>query len=84
MKYVSIVLGIISFLFMLIGLIPCFGWLNWILTIPIALIGLGIAYWLYQQNEVNKQDSSIKIGLYLNACALIVGIIKLFLGGGFF
>ena len=84
MKYISIVLGIIAVLFMLVGLIPCLGWLNWILTLPTAIVGFLIAYWLRSQSEENRNDSMIKTGMMLNVCALIIGVIKLIVGGGFF
>lgn len=82
MKYVSIVFGILAFLFMLVGLIPCLGWSNWILTLPFSVIGLIMAGFLYQQSDEAKQDNSVKIGLFLNGCAFVVGVIRLFVGGG--
>lgn len=83
MKFIPIVLGILALLFMIPGLIPCLGWLNYF-NIPLAVLGFGIAYFLRSQSEENKQDSTLKIGLYLNLCAGIVGIIRLYLGSGFF
>lgn len=84
MKYVSIVFGILAFIFMLVGLIPCLGWSNWIFTLPLSVMGLIIAFFLYQRSDAEKQDNSVKIGLFLNGCAFIVGVIRLLLGGGFF
>lgn len=81
MKYISIVLGILGFIFMFPGLIPCLGWLNWI-NLFFSSIGLIIALYLYQSNEVNRQDNNVKIALYLNGCAFVVGGIRLFLGSG--
>lgn len=72
MKTVSLILGIICLLAMLLAFIPLFGWLNWI-VVPIAVVGLIIS-------SVFNAESGKKIC----AIVIIVGIIRLAMGGGLF
>jgi hypothetical protein len=39
MGYIGVLIGVVSFFFMVIGLIPFLGWLNWFVA-PFAFIGL--------------------------------------------
>lgn len=71
LNIVSILIGLVALLFAIPGLIPLFGWINW-MVIPIALLGAGIG-----------ALSSHNAGRNLNILVLIVGAARLFLGGGF-
>ena len=53
-----------------IAVLPLLGWLNW-LIIPLALIGAGVGV-------VSKSNS----GRNLNLFVIVVGIVRLMLGGG--
>jgi hypothetical protein len=55
---------------MLLGFIPLLGWFNW-LNIPFAIIGLIIS-------AIGKSNE----GMVLCGIAVLVGIIRLVLGGG--
>lgn len=70
MNAVSKIIGTIAFIVMLVGLIPLFGMLNWI-VIPLALLGL--FFGIFSKNTG---------GLMLNGIVLIVSALRLMVGGG--
>lgn len=72
MKTVSLLLGIICLLAMLVAFIPLLGWLNWI-VVPMAVVGLIIS-------SVSNAESGKKICTIV----VIVGVIRLAMGGGMF
>ncbi|KAB1156322.1 hypothetical protein [Flavobacterium luteum] len=72
MKTVSLLLGIICLLAMLVAFIPLLGWLNWI-VVPMAVVGLIIS-------SVSNAESGKKICTIV----VIVGVIRLAIGGGMF
>lgn len=72
MKTIGLVLGIISILGMLAGFFPFLGWFNWV-NIPFAIVSL-IFCVIFKAKD----------GKMLSMIAIIVGIIRLFLGGGIF
>jgi len=81
MKIVSIVFGILGFLFLLPGLIPCFGSLNYI-NLFFSIPGLIIALYYYINADPASRDSNTKIAMFLNLVAVAVGIVRLTMGGG--
>lgn len=83
MAILSLILGILSLFFMIPGLIPCLGWLNYF-NLPFSGLGLLIALYLYTRSEENAKDSTVKIALYLNVASFVIGVIRLVLGAGFF
>jgi hypothetical protein len=40
MRILSLIFGILAALGLLLGLLPFFGWLNWIFVLPPAILGL--------------------------------------------
>lgn len=68
----SLVIGVITLPVMLIALIPLLGWLNY-LVIPMAVIGLVLGV---------LSDSNT--GRNLNIVVLIIGAVRLSLGGFIF
>ena len=68
---VSIIIGVVALLFAVVAFLPLLGWANW-LIIPLAVIGAGIG-----------AVSSSNTGRNLNLFVIVVGIIRLMLGGGF-
>lgn len=72
LNIVSILIGLVALVFAIPGLVPLFGWINW-LVLPLALLGAGVG-----------ALSSRTAGRNLNIVVLIVGIVRLMLGGGFF
>ena len=67
---ISLIIGIVALLCAAIAFIPLLGWANW-LIIPLAVIGAGIG-----------AMSTIKTGRNLNLFVIVVGVIRLMLGGG--
>ena len=67
---VSFIIGLVSLLCAAIAFIPLLGWANW-LIIPLALIGAGIG-----------QLSPNKAGRNLNLIVIVIGLIRLSIGGG--
>lgn|SRR5215213_1607979 len=78
---ISMVMGIVVLCFAFIGLVPCLGWLNWVtvtfgpITITICVIGI-----ILEKNQ-NIRNKAI-VGLALALVAVIIGAIRLVLGGG--
>ena len=78
MGIISLIIGCFSLLGMAIGFIPLLGWFNWF-NIPFAIIGLafGVA------GAVQKRGQRLSLaGIILCGFAVIVGIIRLGIGGG--
>ena len=67
---VSIIIGIVALAFALIAFLPLLGWANW-LIIPLAIIGAAVG-----------MISRSTLGRNLNLFVIVVGVIRLMLGGG--
>ncbi len=67
--------------FLLLGLIPLLGWLNWITTLPLAALG---AIFCYQAMKNHPADALAKMGLVASVLVFAFGAFRLSLGGGFF
>jgi hypothetical protein len=67
---VSLIIGAVALVCAMIAFLPRLGWLNW-LIIPLALIGAGLGV-------VSRSTS----GRNLNLFVIVVGIVRLMLGGG--
>ena len=67
---ISIIIGIVALLCTAVAFIPLLGWANW-LIIPLAVVGAGIG-----------QLSPSKTGRNLNLIVIVIGAIRLSLGGG--
>ena len=70
LNLVSIIIGIVALLFAVVAFIPFLGWANW-LIIPLALIGAAVG-----------MASKSNAGRNLNLFVVVVGILRLMLGGG--
>ncbi len=67
---VSIIIGVVALLFAIIAFLPLLGWANW-LIIPLAVIGAAVG-----------MASKSTAGRNLNLFVIVVGVIRLMLGGG--
>jgi hypothetical protein len=67
---VSLLIGAVAFLCALIAFIPLLGWANW-LIIPLAIIGAAVGM-------ISRSTS----GRNLNLFVIVIGVIRLMLGGG--
>ena len=70
LNVVSVIIGAVALVFGVIAFLPLLGWANW-LIIPLAVVGaaLGIA-------------SRATTGRNLNLFVIVVGVLRLMLGGG--
>lgn len=69
---ISLVIGAVALLLAIPAFLPLLGWVNWFI-IPMALVGLGIGV-----------VSDRKSGRNLNLLVIVIGILRLMLGGGIF
>lgn len=67
---VSLIIGFVALVCALIAFIPLLGWANW-LIVPLAIIGAVIGM-------MSRHTS----GRNLNLFVILVGIVRLMLGGG--
>jgi hypothetical protein len=72
LNIVSLIIGIVALVCAAIAFIPLLGWANW-LIIPLAVIGAGIG-----------AASGSNGGRNLNLFVIVVGIVRLMIGGGIF
>jgi hypothetical protein len=72
LNIISVLIGAVALLLAAIAFIPLLGWMNWF-VIPMAVVGLGIGV-------VSKRKS----GTNLNIAVIIIGALRLMLGGGIF
>jgi hypothetical protein len=69
---VSLIIGFVALVCALIAFIPLLGWANW-LIVPLAIIGAVIG-----------MISRSTAGRNLNIFVIIIGVVRLMLGGGIF
>ena len=80
MGMISLVWGILAMVWMVLALIPIIGITNWLL-IPFAAVGAIIAAIGILFTRTQHRGRA-KAGLVLNGIVIVVGIIRLSLGGG--
>jgi len=68
---VSLIISFVALVLAVVAFIPFLGWANW-LIIPLAVIGAGVGM-------VSRSTT----GRNLNLFVIVVGVIRLMLGGGF-
>ena len=69
---VSLIIGFVALIFAVIAFLPLLGWANW-LIIPLAIIG-----------AVVGMVSRGTAGRNLNLFVIVIGMVRLMLGGGIF
>lgn len=67
---VSLIIGAVALICAVVAFLPLLGWLNW-LIIPLAVIGAGVGM-------LSKGTA----GRNLNLFVIVVGVIRLIIGGG--
>jgi hypothetical protein len=77
----GMVLGIVTMCLMLVGLVPCLGWVNW-LMISVGSIAVIVAFIAVVMEKNDKARNKAIIGLSLSLIALFIGTIRLVIGGG--
>ena len=66
----SLIIGVVALILALVAFIPLLGWANW-LIIPLAIVGAVIG-----------MISRSSAGRNLNFFVILIGIVRLILGGG--
>lgn len=66
----SLIIGVVALVCALIAFLPLLGWLNW-LIIPLAIVGAAVGV-LSRSNG----------GRNLNLLVIVIGVVRLMLGGG--
>lgn len=72
LNILSLIIGAVALLLAIPAFLPLLGWANWFI-IPMALVGLGLGV-------LSKRKS----GRNLNLVVIVIGIVRLMLGGGIF
>ena len=67
---VSLIIGFVALVFAVVAFLPLLGWANW-LIIPLAIIG-----------AVVGMVSRGTAGRNLNLLVIVIGVVRLMLGGG--
>ena len=70
LNVVSLLIGAVALVFAIIAFLPLLGWANW-LIIPLAIIG-----------AVVGMLSLSTAGRNLNLFVIVIGVVRLMLGGG--
>lgn len=70
LNIVSLIIGAVALVCTAVAFIPLLGWANW-LIVPLAVIGAGIG-----------AMSSSTSGRNLNLVVIVIGVLRLMLGGG--
>ena len=70
LNIVSLIIGVVALLFALPAFLPLLGWMNWA-VVPIAIVGAGVG-------AMSGRTS----GRNLNLVVILIGILRLMLGGG--
>lgn len=82
MQALSLAWGILAVGGMLVGFIPCFGWLNW-LNIPFAFAGLIFSVIAHLTGRGPNRQSSL-VAIILCVLAILLGSKRLVAGFGIF
>ncbi len=80
MQTISLIWGILALVLMVVGLVPLLGALNW-LNIVFAGLGMIFGVFAYATKAEGSRRGSIA-GLISCIVAVVVGILRLILGGG--
>lgn len=70
LNIVSLIIGVVALVCTAVAFIPLLGWANW-LIVPLAVIGAGIG-----------AMSGSTSGRNLNLVVVVIGVLRLMLGGG--
>jgi hypothetical protein len=80
MQVLGLIWGILAMLGMIVAFFPCLGSLNW-LNVPFSVIGLIVSIIALNQAPPGKQGMA-KTAVGLCAVATLLGVLRLWLGGG--
>lgn len=78
MGYLGVLIGVVSFFFMIVGLIPFLGWLNWFVA-PFAFIGFFLSLLGMFLGGGRLLGA---VGAVLCSIVVIISVIRLVIGFG--
>jgi hypothetical protein len=70
LNLVSLIIGAVALVFAVVAFLPLLGWANW-LIIPLAIVGAAVG--------IASRSTS---GRNLNLFVIVIGVVRLMLGGG--
>ena len=80
MGLIGLGISVVAAFFLLIGLVPCLGWWNWITTLPIAVAGATVS-----SLAVLRSRSGLGIaGLVISLVVVVIAMGRLAIGCGIF
>jgi hypothetical protein len=80
MATASMIIGILSLFGTMLGCIPLLGALNW-MTIPLGVVGTILGAIALSKNEASSKGQAM-VGLVLSIVVIVMGTIRLIIGGG--
>ena len=80
MGIIGFIISLIAAFFMLIGLMPFLGWINWFTTLPVAIVGVIISSIAVAQL---KRGLAVA-GLAISISVICIALGRLYIGGGIF
>jgi hypothetical protein len=80
LQALSLAWGVFAVLGMVIAILPCLGALNWV-NLPFAGLGIIVGGIAYANAEQGDRGASTA-GLVLCVAAIVIGLMRLGLGGG--
>jgi hypothetical protein len=82
MQVISLAWGILALVGMVVGFIPCFGWVNWF-NIPFAFAGLIVSIIANVVARPGDRNNSL-VAIILCVLAILLGSKRLVAGWGIF
>lgn len=79
MGLISFILSLVALLLTIIAFIPLLGWLNWIF-IPVALLAL-VGNIIFYYVDLGMRKLALA-GIIICLVAIVIGLLRLNLGGG--
>jgi len=80
MNVAGFVMSLVAGFFMLIGLIPFLGFINWFTTLPAAVLGM-----IFSGIAISKAQGGLAVaGLVISILVFFVAVLRLVIGGGIF
>ena len=78
MGLIGFIISLFAGLFMLIGLIPFLGWMNWFTTLPLGVLAV-----IFSAIAVGRNRSVLgTAGLVIGIVVLVVAFLRLWIGWG--
>ncbi len=66
----SLIIGFVALIFALVAFLPLLGWANW-LIVPLAILGAAVG--MFSRGTAGRN---------LNLLVIVIGVLRLMLGGG--